>query len=74
MTRDQIPEFIAAILATSCDITAVGDDFYVLGDSDLPPKKAKVAHAASAKFGERDHLRYDIIAYLKSIGRHIPLN
>jgi hypothetical protein len=35
MTEAQIPDFVREILATGCDMRAVGDEHYLVGDADL---------------------------------------
>ena len=76
MTEDQIPEFVSEVIATGCDIVAIGHDGYVIADCDLPqevyhtvePELERIAR----KYFARDHLRYQIIEYLHSIGRSYP--
>lgn len=76
MTEDQIPEFVRDIAETGCDIWAVGEDAYVIADADLPddvydaiePELIRI----SSKYGQRDHLLLQIVAYLHSIGRSYP--
>ncbi|MBD9372798.1 hypothetical protein IB238_09220 [Rhizobium sp. ARZ01] len=76
MTEDQIPDFVREIAATGCDIRAVGDDAYVIADVDLPDDVYEAIEPEllriSAKYGRRDHLLLQIVAYLKSIGRVYP--
>jgi hypothetical protein len=73
MDEDDIPDFVEAVAATGCDITAVGEHSYIIGDADLPYAECYAVQdeldAIAAKFGERDHLKYEIISYLHSIGR-----
>lgn len=73
MTEDQIPEFVDAILSTGSPMVAVGENHYVLGEVDVPEadleRVSREVHKISLRFGERDHLRKEIIAYLYSIGR-----
>lgn len=75
MTEDQVPEFVDAILATGCPICAVGHDTYVFAELDVPEDEfecvVKDVAAICGRYGQRDHLRLDITAYLRSIGRHI---
>lgn len=77
MQEKDIPAFVHAITNTGCDITAVGQDLYVIGDSDLPKDQADAAQPVLANldrnFGRRDHLRREIAAYLRSIGRFIDI-
>jgi hypothetical protein len=73
MTEDDIPAFVEAIAETGCDITAVGDHSYIIGDADLPePKCYEVQdelEEITQRYGDRDHLKDEIIFYLHSIGR-----
>lgn len=77
MTEDQVPEFVDAIVATGCPITAVGHDTYVFAEIDLPDEDidrvAEEVHAICERYGERDHLRLEITGYLRSIGRFYDL-
>ncbi|HEV7435824.1 MAG TPA: hypothetical protein VGO22_13270 [Pseudorhizobium sp.] len=76
MTEDQIPEFVSEVLATGCDILAIGDDGYVIADCEIPDDIYETVEPALAricvKYFARDHLRYQIVAYLHSIGRAFP--
>lgn len=76
MTGDQIPEFVQDVLATGCDIRAVGDDAYAIADAHLPDEVYDAIEPEleriSEKYGRRDHLRLQIVAYLQSIGRTQP--
>ncbi len=76
MEESDIPAFVQAVVATGCNITAVGDNHYLLGDADLPePQREDVQpllKKISEDFGHRDHLRAKIVSYLHSIGRSYP--
>jgi hypothetical protein len=76
MTEEQIPEFVSAILATGCDIVAIGDDGYVIASCDLPEDVYDAVEptlsAICTKYFARDHLRNQIVEYLHSIGRTCP--
>lgn len=76
MSKRDIPAFVEAIASTGCDITAVGDEFYTIGDLDLPEPKCfdiqTELEVITETFGKRDHLRTEIVAYLHSIGRSYP--
>jgi hypothetical protein len=77
MVEDDIPTFVEAVIATGCDITAIGDHSYTIGDADLPePERFKMQlelEDIGVRFGERDHLKAEIITYLHSIGRSYNL-
>lgn len=55
MRSDEIPAFVEAIIETGCDICAVGQEFYVIGDADLSDAEFDVArpklHAIDKQFG-----------------------
>ncbi|MFN7025228.1 MAG: hypothetical protein ACK4QP_12055 [Pseudorhizobium sp.] len=76
MQIDEIPEFIREIVATGCDIRAVGEHHYVVGDTDLTEEAYAATEAELgriwSKYGKRDHLKQEIIVYLHSIGRSYP--
>ncbi|MET2832771.1 hypothetical protein [Mesorhizobium shangrilense] len=75
MREEDVPAFVREVAATGCDICAVGPGYYYLGDSDVPRGKRtglyKKLDEIQARCGNRDYLRYDIAAYLASIGRYI---
>lgn len=77
MRKDQIPEFVEEILATGCPICAVGREMYVFAEVDLPEevmeRVSAEVQAICQRYGDRDHLRHDIVAHLRSIGRFIDL-
>lgn len=78
MRKDEIPDFVEEIIATGCPITAIGYDLFVLGEIDVPEEDmervSKEVHEISKRYGERDHLRAEIAAYLRSIGRYFELD
>ena len=73
MREDEIPAFVAEITATGCNISAVGEDSYVLADAHLPDDVYDAVEPEilriSEKYGRREHLRLQIVAYLHSIDR-----
>ncbi|WP_318036882.1 hypothetical protein [Mesorhizobium sp. AR02] len=75
MREEDIPAFVREVAATGCDICAVGPGYYSLGDSDVPRGKRRGLYKKLAeievRYGSRDYLRYEIAAYLTSIGRHV---
>lgn len=78
MRKDEISDFVDEIIATGCPICAIADDLYVLGEIDVPEEDmdrvSKEVHEISTRYGERDHLRSEIVAYLRSIGRSYELD
>ncbi|WP_163269864.1 hypothetical protein [Chelativorans alearense] len=77
MRKADIPAFVHAVIDTGCEICAVGHRWYVFGDGDLPPAQrdaiAPRLREIEETFGERDHLKMEIVAYLRSIGRYIEI-
>jgi hypothetical protein len=75
MQPDEIAGFVDAVIETGCDICAVGHDSYVIGDVDLPPAQyeavAPTLQAIDEKFGDRDFLKFEIIAHLRTLGRYV---
>lgn len=75
MQEKDIPAFVQDVVATGCDICAVGPSCYSLGDTDVPRDKRRGLYKKlgeiDARYGSRDHLRYQIAAHLASIGRYI---
>ncbi|CVI17451.1 conserved hypothetical protein [Agrobacterium fabacearum CFBP 5771] len=78
MRKDEIPDFVEEIIATGCPITAIGDGLYVLGEIDVPEEDMERVSSEvteiSARYGERDHLRSEIAAYLREIGHYLVLD
>jgi len=77
MREDEIPDFVQGVIATGCDICAIGDDRYFFGDADLPPDVYEATEPELARiesrYGDRDHLLLEIVEYLHSIGRSYAL-
>jgi hypothetical protein len=78
MFEEDIPKFVEAVIATGCGITAIGQYSYTIDDADFPePKCSQVQQELediSERFGERDHVKAEIVSYLHSIGRSYPLD
>ncbi|MGO4558266.1 hypothetical protein [Mesorhizobium sp. 2RAF21] len=75
MRKDQIRDFVSELMAIGCEITAIGHRGYVFGDADLGSEAARTrARAIARSYGERDHLKRDIVEYLRSIGRCIDFD
>lgn len=78
MREHQIPEFVRDVIAAGCNIWAVGDDMYVVGDADLPEDDyqqiAPELDRIDWEYGPRDHLKLQIIEHLRSIGRHSTID
>lgn len=72
MRVDEIPDFVEDVIAAGCDITAVGDGYYVLGETDDQEQKCFLELIAK-KYGDRDPVRLQIVSYLRSIGRFLDV-
>lgn len=74
MLEVEIPAFVDDVIATGCDICAIGHDGYVVGDTDLSDEEYEIAGPKLAhikeRYGDRDHLLREIAIYLCSLGRH----
>lgn len=75
MVETEIPEFVQALIEAGAGICAVGRDGYVIGDADLDdPEVLLKIHNIAVSYGERDHLRAEISAHLRSLGRHAEIS
>ncbi|RWA84943.1 hypothetical protein [Mesorhizobium sp.] len=78
MKASEVPTFVDAIIKAGCDICAIGHHGYVLGDADLSPAEREVVWSKIKKieetYGDRDFLKLEIVAYLRSIGRYLEIN
>ncbi|RWD39641.1 hypothetical protein [Mesorhizobium sp.] len=78
MKASEIPAFVDAIIEAGCDICAIGHHGYVVGDADLSPAEREVVWPKIDKieetYGDRDFLKLEIVAYLRSIGRYLDIN
>lgn len=73
MKPSEIPDFVSEIIAADCEITAIGHDKYVLGDIEEQRRARDELGRITEKYGDRDPLKLQIVAYLWSIGRYIEL-
>ncbi|MBY5721891.1 hypothetical protein HFO33_36060 [Rhizobium leguminosarum] len=75
MRHDEIPAFVEAVIAMGCDICAVDNDMYVFRDADLSRRELVEAspkiRVVDEKFGDRDFLKHEIVAHLRSLGRYV---
>lgn len=71
MKASEVPAFVDAIIKAGCDICAIGHH----GDVDLSPAEQEVVMPKVKKieetYGDRDFLKLEIVAYLRSIGRYL---
>ena len=73
MKESEIPAFVEDVIATGCDICAVGHVGYVLGDVEEMKLAEVELRRINLKYGDRDFLRYQIIGHLRSLGRYLDL-
>jgi hypothetical protein len=73
MKASEIPAFVDEVIGAGCNITAVGHDRYVLGDIEEQDRAKDELDRITGKYGNRDPLRLQLVAYLWSIGRYIDL-
>lgn len=75
MTQGEVKAFVDAMIEAGSNIQAIGTVGYVLAepvDIDDAEAYARIELVSEA-FGERDHLKEDIIAYLHEIGRVVEV-
>jgi transcriptional regulator NrdR family protein len=75
MTKDEIEAFVATMIEAGSNIQAIGTIGYVVVEPVDPTDKEAYRRIAlvSSAFGDRDHLKEDIIAYLHEIGRVVEI-
>jgi hypothetical protein len=71
MKATEIHAFVDQVIEAGCDICAVGDRGYVLGDVEEMVAAADELERIGEEFGDRDFLLPEIVAYLRSIGRYL---
>jgi hypothetical protein len=73
MRKDQIPEFVEAILDTGCLVRVVGHKRYLFTRPDVPDGEfdhiCRSVHKICNAYGDRDHLRPHIVAHLYRIAK-----
>ena len=73
MDRNLAAELVDRLIEAGCDIRALGTVGYSLVDPLDDKEVSDRVHIILEDFGPRDHLFGDIIAYLNTIGRVLPL-
>ncbi|AAB91763.1 hypothetical 14.3 kDa protein (plasmid) [Sinorhizobium fredii NGR234] len=77
MKASDIPAFVNEVIEAGCDICAVGHEKYVIGDTDLSRgaygKMRQRLGRIEEAYGDRDFLKLEIVAYLRSIGRYVDV-
>lgn len=75
MTKDEVSAFVIAMIEAGSNIQAIGNIGYVLAEPVDPTEKDayRRIELVSSAFGERDHLKDEIIACLHEIGRVVEI-
>jgi hypothetical protein len=73
MQASEIPAFVDEIIQAGCDICAVGHDGYVLGDIEEMVDAESELERIDEAYGDRDFLKLEIVAYLRSLGRYLDV-
>ncbi len=73
MDPGEIPAFVDDVIEAGCDICAVGHDSYVISEIEEQTATKEKLDRIVEKYGNRDALRWEIVAYLWSIGRFLEL-
>ncbi|WP_031256326.1 hypothetical protein [Mesorhizobium sp. L48C026A00] len=73
MQASEIPAFVDEIIQAGCDICAVGHDAYVLGDVEEMVDAEIELQRIDEAYGDRDFLKLEIVAYLRSLGRYLDV-
>ncbi|SDA58722.1 hypothetical protein [Sinorhizobium sp. NFACC03] len=73
MKASQIPAFVDEVIKAGCNICAVSHDRYVIGDIEEQHRARDELDRISERYGNRDPLKLEIVAYLWSIGRYVDL-
>ncbi|MHA4735097.1 MULTISPECIES: hypothetical protein [Ensifer] len=64
MNASETPAFVVDVIEAGCNICAVGHESYVLGDIDEQHAAIEELERIREKYGDRDPLRLEIVAYL----------
>ncbi|CAN7623353.1 hypothetical protein [Neorhizobium sp. LjRoot104] len=75
MTKDEIEAFVTAMIEAGSNVQVVGTIGYVVAEPVDPTDREAYGRIAlvSSAFGERDHLKDEIIAYLHEVGRLVDI-
>lgn len=73
MKASEIPAFVDEVIGAGCNIPAMGHERYVLGDIEEQDRAKDELDRITEKYGNRDPLKLQLVAYLWSIGRYIDL-
>ena len=67
----RVIEFVNHLIAAGCDMVAIGDGYCLDEPEDGP--RWEYVKAILVQFGPRDHLKPEIVAYLRRLGRVVHL-
>ncbi|KSV65027.1 hypothetical protein N182_35965 [Sinorhizobium sp. GL2] len=70
---NEISAFVVDLIEAGCDIRAVGQDKYVIGDIGKQDAAREELDRICEKYGNRSPLKLEIVAYLRSIGRYMEI-
>lgn len=73
MQPEEIPAFVSDVIKAGCDIYAIGYDGYVIGDIEEMDAARDELVRINKVYGDRDFLRLEIVAYLRSLGRYLDI-
>ncbi|CDZ51693.1 Hypothetical protein NGAL_HAMBI2427_42750 [Neorhizobium galegae bv. orientalis] len=75
MTKNEIEAFVAAMIEAGSNIQAMGTIGYVLAEPVNPTDRDayRRIELVSSAFGERNHLKDEIIACLHELGRVVAI-
>ncbi|WP_138983495.1 hypothetical protein [Agrobacterium tumefaciens] len=73
MDTNPAAELVDKLIEAGCDIRAIGTLGYTLVDPLDDEEVSARVHTIIEEFGPRDHLFRDIIGYLNTLGRVVPL-
>lgn len=77
MRAEEIPDFVADILAAGAQMIAVGHDIYLIGETEVPEElyEQVVSEVQNIcdRYGRREHLRREIATHLCRLGRFVDL-
>ncbi|CAN7282135.1 hypothetical protein [Neorhizobium tomejilense] len=75
MTKEEIKTFVATMIEAGSNVQAIGTTGYVVVEPADPTDREayRRIELVSSAFGERDHLKGEIIAYLHELGRVVEI-
>ncbi|WP_105435669.1 hypothetical protein [Neorhizobium tomejilense] len=75
MTKEEIEAFVIAMIEAGSNVQAIGTTGYVVVEPVDPTDREayRRIELVSSAFGERDHLKDEIIVYLHELGRVVEI-